>query len=108
MSTFTRNEAEARGAAQVPRAVLELTVRNHPGVMSHVCGLFSRRAFNVEGILCMSIGDGSESRIWLLVNEDGRIEQMTRQLSKLHDVLGVRRHEADHEVFVRLEEFFTG
>ena len=32
--------------------ILELTVRNHPGVMTHVCGLFARRAFNVEGILC--------------------------------------------------------
>ncbi|MDF3008108.1 MAG: ilvN [Enterobacter kobei] len=29
--------------------ILELTVRNHPGVMTHVCGLFARRAFNVEG-----------------------------------------------------------
>ena len=25
--------------------ILELTVRNHPGVMTHVCGLFARRAF---------------------------------------------------------------
>ena len=32
--------------------ILELTVRNHPGVMTHVCGLFARRAFNVEGIAC--------------------------------------------------------
>ncbi|MCG3147073.1 MAG: hypothetical protein PCFJNLEI_00510 [Verrucomicrobiae bacterium] len=35
---------------------LELTVQNHPGVMSHVCGLFARRAFNVEGILCLPVG----------------------------------------------------
>ncbi|EMK3758521.1 ACT domain-containing protein, partial [Providencia rettgeri] len=34
---------------------LELIVRNHPGVMSHICGLFARRAFNVDGILCMPI-----------------------------------------------------
>jgi len=87
-------------------AVLELTVNNHPGVMSHVCGLFSRRAYNVEGILCMPIGDGRLSRIWLLVNEDQRLEQMTQQLHKLEDILTVRRHAAEHEVFVRLEEFF--
>ena len=37
------------------RTVLELTVNNHPGVMSHVCGLFSRRGYNVEGILCMPV-----------------------------------------------------
>lgn len=41
---------------------LELAVRNHPGVMSHVCGLFARRAYNVEGILCMPLAGGKESR----------------------------------------------
>jgi acetolactate synthase-1/3 small subunit len=88
------------------RAVLELTVRNHPGVLSHVCGLFARRAFNVEGVLCMPVGDRARSRIWLLVAEDDRLEQVVRQLGKLEDVREVRRHGADHEVFLRLEGFF--
>ena len=88
------------------RAVLELTVNNHPGVMAHVCGLFSRRAYNVEGILCLPIGDGARSRVWLLVNEEERLDQMTRQMLKLEDVLDVARHGADHEVFVQLETFF--
>ena len=44
---------------QHDNVILELTVRNHPGVMTHVCGLFARRAFNVEGILCLPI-QGSE------------------------------------------------
>jgi acetolactate synthase I/III small subunit len=88
------------------RVVLELTVANHPGVMSHVCGLFARRAFNVEAILCMPVGDGRQSRIWLLVNEDGRLEQMVKQLLKLEDVFDVRHHEAAHDVFSRLEEYF--
>lgn len=86
--------------------VLELDVNNHAGVMSHVVGLFSRRAYNVEGILCMPVGDGTRSRIWLLVKEDERLEQMVRQVEKLEDVLAVRRHGAAHEVFERLEEFF--
>ena len=86
--------------------VLELDVNNHAGVMSHVVGLFSRRAYNVEGILCMPVGDGSKSRIWLLVKEDERLEQMIRQVEKLEDVLAGRRHGAEHEVFERLEEFF--
>jgi acetolactate synthase-1/3 small subunit len=88
------------------RTVLELRVNNHPGVMSHICGLFSRRACNVEGILCLLVGDGRESRIWLLVNEDERLEQMVKHVRKLEDVLDVRRHHADHEVFERLEKFF--
>ena len=88
------------------RAVLELDVNNHAGVMSHVVGLFSRRAYNVEGILCMPVGDGATSRIWLLVNEDIRLDQMVKQVEKLEDVLAVRRHGAAHEVFERLEQFF--
>ena len=87
-------------------AVLELTVRNHPGVLSHVCGLFARRAFNVEGVLCMPLGDRARSRVWLLVAEDERLEQMMRQLGKLEDVREVRRDAADHEVFLQLEAFF--
>ena len=31
-----------------PDAVLRLHVRNHPGVMSHVCGLFARRLLPIE------------------------------------------------------------
>lgn len=93
-------------AAAQKKAVLELAVRNHPGVMTHVCGLFARRAFNVEGILCMPVGDGAESRIWLLVHDDARLTQMTLQVEKLEDVLDVRRHGADHAVFERLEAFF--
>ncbi len=76
--------------------------------MSHVVGLFSRRAYNVEGILCLPLDDGSRSRIWLLVNEDQRLPQMMKQVDKLEDVIGIRRHNADHAVFQNLENFFRG
>ncbi len=88
------------------RTVLQLEVNNHAGVMSHVVGLFSRRAYNVEGILCMPVGNGQTSRIWLMVLEDARLGQMVKQVEKLEDVLSVRRHGAEHEIFERLEEFF--
>lgn len=101
MNAISPNERSA-----LARAVLELDVNNHAGVMSHVVGLFSRRAYNVEGILVMPVGDGAMSRIWLLVNEDLRLPQMVKQVEKLEDVLAVRRHGADHAVFERLEEFF--
>lgn len=85
------------------RTVLELTVNNHPGVLSHVAGLFSRRAFNIEGILCGPVGNGSTSVAYLLVNEYTRLDQMVKQLEKLYDVLEVRvRHDCDPEVFSRL------
>ena len=102
MNSIARKHQEST----TPRTVLELDVNNHAGVMSHIVGLFSRRAYNVEGILCMPVGDATRSRIWLLVKEDERLEQMVRQVEKLEDVLAVRRHGAEHEVFERLEEFF--
>ena len=101
MNSITKFEQRA-----MIRMVLELDVNNHAGVMSHVVGMFSRRAYNVEGILCMPVGSGRTSRIWLMVNEDSRLEQMVKQLEKLEDVLAVRRHGAEHEVFERLEAYF--
>lgn len=110
MSTMTTMEpgttSPTAGAFAETHAVLELDVHNHAGVMSHVVGLFARRAYNVEAILVMPVGDGTRSRIWLRVREEGRLEQMIRQMEKLEDVLGVRRHGAGHEVFERIEEFF--
>ncbi len=101
MNSITRMETNS-----LKRTVLELDVNNHAGVMSHVVGMFSRRAYNVDGILCMPVGNGTTSRIWLTVNEDARLDQMVKQLEKLEDVLAVRRHGAEHQVFERLEEFF--
>ena len=79
--------------------VLRLLVRNHPGVMSHVCGLFARRAFNVDGILCMPVGDGTRSVVLLLVHEDDRLEQVVRQLRKLEDVVEVGPLPGGHDAF---------
>jgi acetolactate synthase I/III small subunit len=87
--------------------VLQLIVSNHPGVMSHVMGLFARRAFNVDGILCLPLTDPSRSGIWLRVQEDSRLEQVIRQIEKLADVHEVRRHSANHAVFQDLESFFA-
>ena len=101
MNAITKNEQNA-----ITRAVLEIDVNNHAGVMSHVVGLFSRRSYNVEGILCLPVGDGRQSRIWLLVNEDQRLAQMMKQVGKLEDVMAICRHNADHAVFQDLESFF--
>ncbi|HLP00788.1 MAG TPA: acetolactate synthase small subunit [Opitutaceae bacterium] len=79
--------------------VLELKVRNHPGVMSHITGLFARRAFNLEAIVCVPDEDHATSRMLLLVAADPKLEQVERQLAKLHDVLGVRHRPELHEGF---------
>ena len=87
------------------QTVLELSVNNHPGVMSHICGLFARRAYNVEGIACMPVNGGDTSRIWLLLNVEDRLDQMVKQVDKLQDVLAVERHDHGHAVFAKMAEF---
>jgi acetolactate synthase-1/3 small subunit len=89
----------------IANTIIELIVNNHPGVMSHITGLFARRAFNLEGILCGEIEDGSKSRMYLLVNDDDRLEQIIKQIEKLYDVLEITvREDYDHTIFNRLHE----
>lgn len=87
---------------------LHLTVNNHPGVMSHVCGLFARRAFNLEGILVTPSEDGSLASIWLLVKKDDSLQQMVRQVRKLHDVKDVQIMDVDSQAFERLNACMGG
>ncbi|HBL73274.1 MAG TPA: acetolactate synthase small subunit [Bacteroidales bacterium] len=85
-------------------AILELLVNNHPGVMSHITGLFARRGYNLEGILCGPVGNGDQSIMYLLMLDDHRHEQVVRQLEKLHDVLKVaERPDMDTAVFFSLQ-----
>jgi acetolactate synthase I/III small subunit len=89
--------------------VLELLVNNHPGVMSHITGLFSRRGYNLEGILCGSIGEGSTSIMYLLVNVNEQFPQVVSQLEKLYDVIKVAEQPTyDHSVFFRIDKILAG
>jgi len=94
---------------KMPTTLIELVVANHAGVMSHVTGLFSRRSFNLEAILCAPVEGGETSKMYLLVNNDDRLPQIVKQLEKLYDVQTVTvRDDADHTVFGRIEEMLTG
>ncbi len=94
--------------APLPSTILTLTVNNHAGVMSHICGLFSRRAYNLEGILCMPFGDGQHSRMWLRINEQDRFQQVCRQLEKMEDVLTVACEDIDAERMRDAMAYFNG
>ncbi len=85
--------------------VLQLEVNNHPGVMSHICSLFARRAYNLEAIACVPVGGGETSRIWLRVGEAERLEQVIKQISKLPDVRNVSHQGGEHPVFSGLYAF---
>ena len=87
--------------------MIELVVKNHPGVMSHITGLFARRAFNLEGILCGRIGDGKNSRMYLLIKDDEYRDQVVKQLKKLYDVLEVNLHKKyNHRLFELLNTVY--
>lgn len=89
-------------------AILKLTVNNHPGVMSHVCGLFARRAYNLEGIMVRPLRNNKKlSRMWLMVDEVDRLPQLIRQTEKLADVISVEKHEMAGSAFEAAQEFFV-
>jgi acetolactate synthase-1/3 small subunit len=90
-------------------SLLKLTVNNHPGVMAHVCGLFARRAYNLEGVMVRPVAGSSRqrSRMWLLVNEEERLQQLIRQTEKLVDVISVEQQDLKGSIFEQTEAFFV-
>ena len=70
---------------------ISVLVENHPGVLSKVSGLFSRRAFNIDSLAVGITEDPAVSRITIVVNGDDSItEQVEKQLNKLIDVIKVK------------------
>ncbi len=63
-------------------------------------------AFSEESILCLPIQDSDKSHIWLLVNDDQRLEQMISQIDKLEDVVKVQRNQSDPTMFNKIAVFF--
>ena len=69
---------------------LSILVRNHAGVLSHVAGLFTRRGYNIESISAGITERPDITRITIVVTGDHRIvEQVTKQVQKLVDVINV-------------------
>ncbi|OGL41944.1 MAG: acetolactate synthase small subunit [Candidatus Schekmanbacteria bacterium RIFCSPHIGHO2_02_FULL_38_11] len=69
---------------------LSILVRNHPGVLSHIAGLFARRAYNIESIAAGVTEKPDVTRITIVVTGDEDVlEQVIKQLRKLIDVIKV-------------------
>ena len=65
-------------------------VENHFGVLARVAGLFSSRGFNIDSLSVGETEDPSVSRMTIVVKADDRIlEQVTKQLNRLADVIKV-------------------
>lgn len=70
---------------------MTILVEDQPGVMSRVAGLFTRRGFNIESIAVGHSETSGISRMTIIVSGDEKVlEQVTKQLNKLIDVIRVR------------------
>jgi acetolactate synthase-1/3 small subunit len=93
-------ELEAAAGVRTGRKhVLSILVENKPGVLTRIAGLFARRGFNIDTLVVGPTDDDSLSRITLTV--DGAmhpIDQVTKQLHKLVNVLKIRDLEPEEAV----------
>ena len=72
------------------RHIISILIENEAGALSRVSGLFSARAFNIESLTVAPTEDASLSRMTIVsTGSDDVIEQITKQLNKLIDVVKV-------------------
>ena len=71
---------------------LSVLVENHAGVLSRVVGLFTRRGFNIHSLSVGTTKDEKISRITIEVKgDDYMLEQVSKQLSKLMEVIKLKK-----------------
>ncbi|MBK5241755.1 acetolactate synthase small subunit [Clostridium sp.] len=82
--------------------ILSVLVENHPGVLSKISGLFTRRGYNIDSLSVSITEDPSISRMTIVLQGDAQItEQIVKQLNKLIDVIKIL--ELNHEKTVSRE-----
>ncbi|HET7358433.1 MAG TPA: acetolactate synthase small subunit [Nocardioidaceae bacterium] len=72
------------------RHTLSVLVENKPGVLARIAGLFSRRGYNIDSLAVGPTEHPEVSRMTIVVNvEDSPLEQVTKQLNKLVEVIKI-------------------
>ncbi len=70
------------------RHIISILLENEPGALSRVAGLFSARGYNIESLTVAATHDSTLSRMTIVTRgTDEVIEQITKQLNKLIDVV---------------------
>jgi acetolactate synthase-1/3 small subunit len=70
------------------RRIIAILMENEPGALSRVVGLFSQRGYNIETLNVAPTDDPTLSRLTLTtVGDDRHIEQITKHLNRLVDVV---------------------
>ena len=83
----------------MPRHTLSVLVENTPGVLTRVAGLFARRAFNIHSLAVGPTEHEDISRMTVVVDADDLpLEQVTKQLNKLINVLTIVELEPEASV----------
>jgi len=73
---------------------ISVLVNNQPGVLARTASLFARRGFNIDSLAVNATQDPKVSRMTILVDgADAALEQITKQLYKLLDVIKVLDHQ---------------
>ena len=81
------------------KRILSILVENTAGVLSRVSGLFSRRGYNIDSLSAGITTDPNYTRMTVVCRGDDLIlEQITRQVEKLEDVLSVKVLRDDQSV----------
>ncbi len=81
------------------RHTLSVLVENKPGVLTRVAGLFARRAFNIHSLAVGPTEHPDVSRITVVVDVDELpLEQVTKQLNKLINVIKIVELESEASV----------
>src|SRR5438876_6387733 len=105
--TLSLEELEAAASLRTGRKhVLSILVENKSGVLTRIAGLFARRGFNIDTLTVGPTEDEQVSRVTLTV--DGAlhpIDQVTKQLHKLVNVLKIRDLEPNDTVARELALF---
>jgi acetolactate synthase-1/3 small subunit len=105
--TLTLEELEASAGVRTGRKhILSILVENKPGVLTRIAGLFARRGFNIDTLAVGPTDDPTLSRITLTL--DGAmhpIDQVTKQLHKLINVIKIRDLEPTETVARELALF---
>ena len=82
-----------------PTHTLSVLVEDKPGVLARVASLFSRRGYNIQSLAVGATEQKDMSRMTIVVNvEDSPLEQITKQLNKLINVIKIVEQEPDNSV----------
>ncbi len=82
-----------------PTHTLSVLVEDKPGVLARIAALFSRRGFNIESLAVGATEQKNMSRMTIVVTaEETPLEQITKQLNKLINVIKIVEQDEDNSV----------